>query len=116
MRAYTLAGRMNGSLYDAYQRFFESIIPLLKEFDCYVKIAESGEMVPNEDDKGNEYEIERPLSIQLTSDGSFYIEEHDKYFKNIDKIPQQDFLKNMEQFSQTSLTFSQEQKKREKKK
>jgi len=92
LKVYTLVGRMNGSIDDAYQRFFESIIPLLKESDCSLKIAESGEKVPTIDDKGNEYEVERPLSIQLTPDGSFYIEEHDKYFKNIGKIPQQDFL------------------------
>ena len=92
LRAYTLAEKTNGSLHDAYQQFFESIVPLLREFDCEVKIAEGIEAVPTWDDEGNEYEIERPLSILLMSDGSFYIDELDKHLKDIDKIAPRDFL------------------------
>jgi len=92
LKAHTLVGKTNGSLHDAYHQLFESIVPLLSEFNCPVKIANGKEKVPNLDDEGNEYEIERSLSIFLMPDGSFYIDEHDRYFKEISKIASGDFL------------------------
>src|SRR5512136_2085665 len=43
LTGYTAAEKPNGDLYGAYMQLFDSIRPLLKEFDCSVKIAEGFE-------------------------------------------------------------------------
>ena len=41
LTGYTSAEKPEGNIHDAYKQLFDSILPLLKEFDCRVKIAES---------------------------------------------------------------------------
>lgn len=92
LKGYTSAESPNGGLHDAYQQLCDSILPLLKEFGCSVKIAEGIDVGIAEDNEGNEYEIERPFVIFLESDGSFYIDEFDDRFEDIKKIDAQDFF------------------------
>lgn len=92
LRGYISAKRPEGSFHEAYRQLCHSILPLAKEFDCRVQIAKGIDLAVIADDRGNEYEIERPISIFLVVDGSFYLDEDDKYFKNIKKIAPEDFL------------------------
>lgn len=92
LKVHTLIGKNDGSLHDAYSHLLKSILPILSKFDCSVIIANGKEMVPSFDDKGNEYEIKRSLNILLTPDGSFYIDEYDRYFQKISMIAPEDFL------------------------
>lgn len=93
---YTSAEKPDGSLYDAYKQLFDSILPLLKEFDCNVKIAEGWEDVTFEDPEGNEVEDSFPQdSTYLTAEGSFLVEPTgpDPYhIYDIKKIPRREFL------------------------
>lgn len=93
LKGYTSAKRPKGDLHEAYRQLCASIVPLLKEFDCNVKIAESEDTGVTTDDKGREYENVLPINIFLESDGSFYIDEFDSYFKDIETIGPQDFLR-----------------------
>lgn len=86
LQGYTSAEKPNGSLYDAYKQLFESIRPLLVEFECSVKIADDTETVITTDSKGNSYEEEVPTDIYLSPDGSFYADQFDYSFINIEKI------------------------------
>lgn len=92
LKGYISAKKPEGSLYDGYKVLCDCILSLLREFDCKVQIAKGIDPAVISDDRGNEYEIERPISIFLVSDGSFYLDEDDKYFKDIKKIAPEDFL------------------------
>ena len=92
LKGYTSAERPKGDIHDAYRQLFDSILPLLKKFDCYVKIAEGIDTGVSRDCEDKEYEIEMPFAIFLESDGSFYVDEFEYYFEDIKKIEQRDFL------------------------
>jgi len=92
LKGYTSAESPNGSLHEAYRQLCDSILPLLKEFDCNVRIAEGVDEGIAEDEEGNVYNIERPFTVLLESDGSFYIDEFDDRFEDIKKIDQRDFF------------------------
>jgi len=92
LRGYTSAEKPNGSLHDAYRQLFDSILLLLKEFDCNVKIAGCVDTVVSMDSQGKQYETEMPIDIFLESDGSFYIDQFDEHFTDIKKIVPRDFL------------------------
>jgi hypothetical protein len=94
LKGYTSAEKPVGSIHDAYKDLFDSIQPLLKEFDCNVKVAESWIEATS-----NEGEIER-VSLQdesyLTGSGSFLIVSNlteDRYYiHDIKKISPEEFL------------------------
>lgn len=91
LKGYTSAEKPVGSTHDAYKDLFDSIMPLLKEFDCKVKVAESWFVVDDEQRFGPEDET------YLTQYGTFFIIAspsggEDYYVSDIKKIPTQDFL------------------------
>ena len=90
LAGFTSAESSKGSVTEAYQEFFSSIRPLLKEFDCKVKIAEGTDKVKCVDEK---YETEISIDIFLEADGSFYIDQYDSHFKDIRKIAPRHFLR-----------------------
>lgn len=92
LKGYTSAEKPNGSLYGAYQQLFDSILPLLKEFGCNVKIAEGEDSGVSTDSKGNQQEVEIPFDVFLESNGSFYYDPFDFCFSDIKKISPRDFL------------------------
>ena len=85
-KAHILVGENDGELHDAYSQLVKLIVPLLGEYDCSIKIAKGEQMLPNVDDKGNEYETPSPLNIFLMPDGSFYIDEQNRYLEDISMI------------------------------
>jgi hypothetical protein len=92
LKGYTSAEKPNGSLYDAYQQLFSSILPLLREFQCSVQIAESVDVGVTTDCHGKTEEVEFSIAIFLEPDGSFYIDDYDQYLTDIRKIPHRDFF------------------------
>jgi len=92
LKGYTSAEKPNGSLYSAYQQLLDSILPLLKEFGCDVKIAEGIDSGVTTDSKGNQQEVDFPFVVLLESDGSFYNEDFEYSFSDIKKISPRDFL------------------------
>jgi hypothetical protein len=89
LKGYTSAEKPEGSIYDAYKDLFDSILPLLKEFDCKVKVAESWFEV---DDNERYLEDES----YLTQYGTFFIRAHtapeDYFVHDITKINPDEFL------------------------
>lgn len=95
LAACVLATKPERTLNEAYQELFDFILPLLKKFGCTVEIAEGTETASfNSNRKNNEYEV--PYKIFLTSDGSFYIDELDRYLDSVNEISPQDFLRPLE--------------------
>lgn len=92
LTGYTSAEKPEGSLHDAYQQLFDSILPLLKEFDCSVKIAEGTETVEFTDTNGKKIEQEMPIDFYLESDGSFWMDQYETTLKDIKKISAHYFL------------------------
>ena len=91
MKAYTSAAKPDKSLNEGYQQLFDSILPLMRDFDFNLKIAKAVDDVVTTDKNGMGYKIEIPLSIFLEADGSFYIDEYDKYI-TINDIDPRDFI------------------------
>ena len=89
---YVAANKPESDVHEAYNQFFESIVPLLKEFDCRVQVADSTDPSDFEDSKGNVIKVERPISIYIMPNGSLYLDEDDRYFKDIKEIPTEDFF------------------------
>lgn len=92
LKGYTSAEKPNGNLYSAYRQLFDSILPLLKEFGCDVKIAEGIDTAVSTDSKGKEEEIEIPFDVFLESGGSFYLDTFEYSFSDIKKISPRDLL------------------------
>jgi hypothetical protein len=92
LKGYT-SPKPDGSVYDAYRELFESIIPLLREFDCEVKVAES--YIEFEDDKGNTDSMLQDQTY-LTQYNKFhtkdFINNEDYYGHDIKRIPSHEFL------------------------
>jgi hypothetical protein len=91
LKGYTAAEKPNDDLYGSYNQLFDSITPLLKEFDCSVKVAEGIDTMTYED-KGKTSSYEYEISIHLCSDGSFYAEEVEVSLNDIKSIKQKFFL------------------------
>lgn len=92
LTGYTAAEKPKGNLYSAYSELFEAILPLLKEFDCSVKIGEGIEhMTFTSVDTKETEEIDQPINVFLCSDGSFYVDPIDVTFNGIEQIAQHDF-------------------------
>jgi hypothetical protein len=89
LTGYTSAERPDGSLYDAYKQLFDSILPLLKEFDCSVKISEYHETFPTSDTTEETVLLDE---VYLTANGSYHVEPEDTYFFDIKKIDPAEFL------------------------
>jgi len=91
LTGYTSAEKPEGNIHDAYKQLFDSILPLLKEFDCRVKIAESWFCFDEEEE-------ERMLQDEtyLTQNGTFFTEAfvppENYYINDIKKIPTGEFL------------------------
>ena len=89
LTGYTSAEKPEGNMHDAYTQLFDSILPLLKEFDCRVKIAESWFDI-DEEQRVPEDET------YLTPYGTFFIkafaQPEDYYITDIKKIPPGEFL------------------------
>lgn len=92
LRVYTSAKKPEGDIYETYNQLFESVLPLLKEFDCRIKVAK-GVDPSSFEDKGNIIYYERPVSIYLMPDGSIYFDEDDRYFEDIREIHKKHFLR-----------------------
>ena len=92
LRGYTSAEKPKGNLYEAYQKLFDSIVPLLREFDCNIKVAEGFDTVVSTNKEGNDVESEVPVEIYLEDDGSYYEDTFEYSFKDIKKIPPRQFL------------------------
>src|SRR4030042_4661323 len=115
LRGYTSAEKPKGNLYEAYQKLFDSIVPLLKEFDCRVKIAEGYDTLVTTDSDGKDHEYDVPINIFLESDGSFYIDEFDHIFKDIQSISSRDFLSPEKILSNLVDALAKSEEKREEK-
>lgn len=88
---YTEANRPKGNLHEAYRQLFDSILFLLKEFDCEVVIAHGDETVSyNVEGKVQKNMV--PYKIYLEPTGYFYVDAFEKRFKNIARISREDFL------------------------
>jgi hypothetical protein len=89
LTGYTSAEKPEGSIHDAYKQLFDSILPLLKEFDCKVKIAESWMDI-------NEFQQEIEDETYLTQYNTFLIRgcmgQEDYYISDIKRLPPGDFL------------------------
>jgi hypothetical protein len=92
LTGYTAAEKPNDDIYGAYVQLFDSIIPLLKEFDCSVKVAEGTEVGTSKDAEGNTSECDLEVTFFLCSDGQFYVDEFAGSFKDIKTISQSFFL------------------------
>jgi hypothetical protein len=90
LKGYTSAEKPEGSLYDGYKQLFESITPLLKEFGIDLKVAEERGQTAT-DDKGNVLDVQ-PSDDFLESDGSYYNDEREIIFNDIEKIDSRYFL------------------------
>jgi hypothetical protein len=94
LKGYTSAEKPVGSIHDAYKDLFDSIQPLLKEFDCNVKVAES--WIEVEDDRGEIYQLDVEDEVYLTGSGSFLIHSNpidERYtIDDIKKISPEEFL------------------------
>lgn len=91
MKAYNSALRPDDDLKKNYQNFFDSILPLMKNYDFNLKIAETLDYIETTDDEGTEYNFEMPLNIFLEADGSFYIGEYDKRV-TMENLDTRDFI------------------------
>ena len=91
---YASAQRPVGSIHDAYKDMFDSIQPLLKEFDCIVKVSES--WIEVEDAEGMTERIAIEDEAYLTGSGLFLIKSNvapeDYYINDIKRIHPEDFL------------------------
>jgi hypothetical protein len=89
LTGYTSAEKPDGSLHEAYKKLFDSILPLLKEFECDVQIATSWDYFND----GTPVPIGE---VHLTSDGSFLVEDFPSsqqyYSYDIKKINADEFL------------------------
>jgi len=92
LAGYTSAERPEGSIYDAYKQLFDSILPLLKEFDCDVKVAEGTDMVTSTDSNGKSSDFEMDIDIYLYPDGTFYADQYDSSFRDVERIERSFFL------------------------
>jgi hypothetical protein len=115
LKGYTSAERPEGSLHDAYKDLFDSIQPLLKEFDCSVKVAES--WIEAEVAEGEVERVAQEDESYLTANGSFliksYVAPENYYISDIKKIPPEEFLSPEKILSNlvTELAKSQEKRK-----
>lgn len=88
LKGYTSAEKPEGSIYDAYKDLFDSILPLLIEFDCQVKVSESW-FEPEDNQRYLEDEC------FLTPYSTFYVKgrmQEDCYISDIKKIRSDEFL------------------------
>jgi hypothetical protein len=89
LTGYTSAEKPEGSIHDAYKQLFDSILPLLKEFDCRVKIAQSWFAIDEEHAVAED-------ETYLTQYGTFFVNvfttPEDYYISDIKRIPAQEFL------------------------
>lgn len=85
LRGYTSAQKPEGkiSIYDGYNRLFDSILPLLKEFDVNVEIAQDEAIIDNKI---------HYLPILLQPDGLFYHIVDEYPFTDIREIDRREFL------------------------
>lgn len=112
LTGYTSAEKPDGSLHEAYTKLFDSILPLLKEFDCNVLIAISWDYV-NEEYRVPEYEIYLTPSGTFLEDSIMYPEE--RYFSGIKKIPPAEFLSPQKILSNLVNELAKSQEKRKEK-
>jgi len=109
LTGYTSAEKPDGIIHDAYKELFDSILPLLKEFDCSVLVAASW----FEPEEG--YRIPEDATY-LTPYGTFlikpYTQQEDYYISDIKKIPSGEFLTPKEILSNLVNELARNQEKR----
>jgi hypothetical protein len=98
LTGYTSAEKPEGDLHEAFQKLFDSILPLLKQFDCSVIVAMEYEDISYETPDGTIIEDSMPHSeIYLMPNGSFRVQpidgDEDHYLRSIKKIDPNNFLK-----------------------
>jgi hypothetical protein len=108
LTGYTSAEKPEGNIHDAYKELFDSILPLLKEFECDVQVAESW------------IEVEIPQDeTYLTSNGNFHVVSYappnEMYISDIKKIPPEEFLSAQEILSNLVNEMAKSQEKRKEK-
>ena len=113
LTGYTAAEKPNDDLYGSYNQLFDSITPLLKEFDCSAKVAEGIDTMTYKDDKGKTSSYEYEVNIYLCSDGSFYADAVDVSFDEIKSIKQKFFLSPEKILSNLVEALANSKKKRE---
>lgn len=92
LRGYTSAEKPSDDLYSGYEQLFTSITPLLKEFDVCVVIAEDLWARVPADSVGDLEVGHFTAEIELTPDGSFWIDTMETNFDDIRKIQRHQFL------------------------
>jgi hypothetical protein len=92
LKGYTSAEKPEDDLHEAYQKLFDSILPLLEEFDCSVKVAEGVDIFITRTTDGKEREDEVPVEVFLTAYGRYYEATTDFDFKDIRQIKSGLFL------------------------
>lgn len=89
LTGYTSAEKPDGSIHEAYKQLFDSILPLLKEFDCRVKVAQSWFDIDEEQQVPED-------ETYLTQHGTFFVQafiEPENYnISDIKRIPPEEFL------------------------
>ena len=112
LKGYTSAEKPEGSIYDAYQELFDSILPLLTEFDCEVKISESW-FEPDDENRFVEDEC------YFTQYGNIHVKgcmgQPDCYLTDIKKIRPEEFLSPDKILSNLVKELAQAQEKRNEK-
>jgi hypothetical protein len=94
LTGYTSAEKPDGNIHDAYKQLFDSVLPLLKEFECSVKIAESYIVFGGDYDEPEETMLQD--ETYLTANGSYLVKDYtapeDYRLSDITKIPAHEFL------------------------
>ena len=112
LTGYTSAEKPEGSIHDAYSQLFDSILPLLKEFDCRVLIAESSFVIDEEQEITED-------ETYLTPYGTFFVKTltgpEDYYIYDIKKIPTGEFLTPEKVLSNLVNEMAKSQEKRKEK-
>jgi hypothetical protein len=119
LKVYTSAERPVGSMHDAYMELFGSIQPLLKEFDCNVRVAESWIEV-EDPETGETQRLALEEEAYLAADGSFLIKTdlpapEDYHIHDIRKIKPEEFLTPQEILTNLINELAKSQEKRKKK-
>jgi len=114
LRGYTAARKPEGDVYEAYSQLFELIVPLLKEFDCRVQVAERTYSTLIGDGRGNEIEIKKTNNIYIMTDGSLYLDDDDRYFENIREIHKEHFFEPKKILSNLIIALSKSKEARDK--
>lgn len=95
LAAYALTIKPERTVKEAYQELFDFILPMLKKFDCKVKIAKIIEPT-SFDIKGKVQKYNVPYDVFLNPDGSAYIDGLERHLNSIKEISSKNYLEPLE--------------------